>query len=297
MGLILCALLLVLTGTALLLGAALPNGGQILYQYGQSSLWLGLFDVDRGLRQTLLTDASAPTSGFAWSPDGQMIAFAANLDGDSEIYTLRADGRDLQRITFDPALDYNPVWSPDGREIRFWSHREGGYKALYAVNRAGGGLHRLTNATHPNSDFRITMAPDGQQVAYVSFRDGNAELYIRPSFDAELQRLTDNQVLDYNPAWSPDSRMLAFWSHRDAGAMALYLIDAHGGAAHLLSPTLPARADLAASAAWSAGGDQIAFASAHEGADALYALDVGSGQVRRLGFIGAHMPLLAWRPG
>jgi len=58
-------------------------------------------------------------------PDGERVVFRSNRDGNREIYTMRLDGRDLRRLTTDPAEDGEPVWSPDGRRILFSTRRAG----------------------------------------------------------------------------------------------------------------------------------------------------------------------------
>ena len=54
-----------------------------------------------------------------WSPDGQRIALAVEVDGDWEIYVMDFDGSNRTRLTDSPGLDYSPDWSPDGRLITF----------------------------------------------------------------------------------------------------------------------------------------------------------------------------------
>ena len=46
----------------------------------------------------------------AFSPSGKRIAFDSNLDGDDEIYLMRADGTHRHQITQNPADDGRPVW-------------------------------------------------------------------------------------------------------------------------------------------------------------------------------------------
>ncbi len=52
---------------------------------------------------------------------------------------------DLTRITNNPAYDYNPAWSPDGRQIAFVSDRDGGDEEIYLLD-VDGGLTRLTDS-------------------------------------------------------------------------------------------------------------------------------------------------------
>jgi Tol biopolymer transport system component len=57
-----------------------------------------------------------PSSDFraAWSPDGHRIAFFSNRDpgSDWEIWTMTADGADLQQVTSNESYDFNPDWQP-----------------------------------------------------------------------------------------------------------------------------------------------------------------------------------------
>lgn len=56
-----------------------------------------------------------------WSPTGDLIAFYSNRDGDFDVYTIRADGGDLRRLTNHPGRDGGPSWAPDGRSLVFVS--------------------------------------------------------------------------------------------------------------------------------------------------------------------------------
>jgi TolB protein len=46
----------------------------------------------------------------AWSPDGSMIGFEANRDGDSEIFIMYSDGSGQTKITSNSAFDGNIDW-------------------------------------------------------------------------------------------------------------------------------------------------------------------------------------------
>src|SRR6185369_6661345 len=67
-----------------------------------------------GLRR--LTDDEFKDRQPRWSPDGRRIAFYSNRGGQYEIWTLHADGSQLERAaTASGRRAYHPVWSPDGR--------------------------------------------------------------------------------------------------------------------------------------------------------------------------------------
>jgi serine/threonine protein kinase len=85
-------------------------------------LWV--VNVGTGVtRQLTETDGVQPN----WSPNGQRIAFWAIPEGGSQrdIWTIPAEGGKPVQVTNDAAVDWNPVWSPDGRYIYFSSDRAG----------------------------------------------------------------------------------------------------------------------------------------------------------------------------
>lgn len=73
-----------------------------------------------------------------WSPDGRSLLASANLDGDTEIYLIRADGSALRQPTRNTVPDDMAHWSADGRRVLFESERSGA-AAHYSMDLAGGG--------------------------------------------------------------------------------------------------------------------------------------------------------------
>jgi hypothetical protein len=128
------------------------------------------------------------------------IAFASNRDGNFEIYVMNADGSGVTRLTNNPANDWQPSWSPDGRRIAFVSDRNGNPK-IYVMNADGSGQTNLTN--NPGIDWDPSWSPDGKRIAFDSNRDGNYEIYIMNADGSGVTRLTYNPADDTRPSWSP----------------------------------------------------------------------------------------------
>lgn len=89
----------------------------------------------------------------AISPDGSTVAFTYQGD----IFTVPAKGGEATRITTNPAYDYKPVWSPDGRNIAFASDRNGNMD-VYIVPARGGVPKAIT--THSAAEVPVTFLND-----------------------------------------------------------------------------------------------------------------------------------------
>jgi Tol biopolymer transport system component len=60
------------------------------------------------------------------------------------------------------------------------------------------------------------QAPPGARIAFHSDRDGNGEIYVMDADGQNVRNLTHHPRDDWNPAWSPDGRSIAFSSTRDS---------------------------------------------------------------------------------
>lgn len=83
-----------------------------------------------GLLGSLLY-ANAPASATFPGPVNGRVACSRQYGGTGtdvtriEVVTMDPDGGNVQRLTNNSVLDFDPIWSPDGREIIFESFREG----------------------------------------------------------------------------------------------------------------------------------------------------------------------------
>ena len=87
------------------------------------------------------------TQSLAWSPDGQQLAFAGQMDGlSSDLYIYDLASQTIKRLSSGPQEVRMIAWSPDGQWILDWSSfgsGEGMTYDLYATSRDGSIIHKL----------------------------------------------------------------------------------------------------------------------------------------------------------
>ncbi|HEX3053506.1 MAG TPA: hypothetical protein VHP83_22800 [Aggregatilineaceae bacterium] len=145
-------------------------------------------------------------------PSNGLICFVSDRDGNLEIYVMNADGSNLRRLTFDPAKDEDPDWSPDGTQIVFSSFRTGSHD-IFVMNDDGTGVINLT----PDStagDFSPVWSPDGTRIAFSRTITSGYDLWVMNADGTNLVKLVDGNGTTYNlfPTWSPDGQRIAFVS-------------------------------------------------------------------------------------
>ena len=135
-----------------------------------------------------------------------------------EIYVSDADGSNETRLTYNPAHDSYPSWSPDGSKIAFQSRRDG-TQEIYVMDADGSNQTRLTTNndafsaipaglppptggwdtstaffssryTKRNEFVAPAWSPDGGKIAFVSTRDPNFEIYVMDADGSNQIRLT-----------------------------------------------------------------------------------------------------------
>ena len=152
------------------------------------------------------------------SPDGARVAFHDN-EGDQDIWVWDFERETRTRLTFDPAFDGFPIWTPDGRRIIFTANRDGEPK-LYAKAADGtGDVERLTDA----AGRARTISPDGKQLVFSRSGAGLSDLHVL-SLDGDRGSapLVAGDFFQSHAAISPDGRWLAYASN-ETGDFQIYV--------------------------------------------------------------------------
>ena len=177
----------------------------------------GLSRIARAFTTGILTLSCLATSGEVLSAD--RISFSSFRPSGWNIYLLER-GRAPRQLTDGPALNYDAVFSPDGRFVVFTSERNG-TPQLFVMNLEHSRTPRLLVRSDGFED-QATFSPDGTTIAFVADREGNADLYSLP-FDPRhttnirsARRLTGHSAANLRPSYSPDGKKIVFTSTRDS---------------------------------------------------------------------------------
>jgi Tol biopolymer transport system component len=227
-----------------------------------------------GSEVTRLTNNLAPDYYPLWSPDGQLILFETvdedtNGDGSldywddaGEIYVINVDGTGQVNLSNHPADDQQPDWSPDGKQITFFSDRDGNWE-IYVMNADGSSQANLTN--YSNLDQDPVWSPDGTRIAFsrfITLDNVGWEIHTMNPAGSGLTRLTDHPDDSLAPVWSPDSQHIAFRVGR-GGKPEIYVVNTDGS--EQINLTNNPAADW--NPAWSPDGTQLTFYSTRDDPD------------------------------
>ena len=160
-----------------------------------------------------------------FSPDGQLIGFTGDYDGNEDVYVMPATGGVPTRVTHHPAPDRMLGWYPDGRSILFASPMESGrdrFFQLYRVSKDGGLPVKLPV---PYGEFGA-ISPDGKWLAYVPqsqdfrtwkrYRGGwNSRIWLYNLETGASKQVAPSEANNSQPMWH--GRTLYFLSDRGAG--------------------------------------------------------------------------------
>jgi Tol biopolymer transport system component/DNA-binding winged helix-turn-helix (wHTH) protein len=184
-----------------------------------------------------LTRLAGKEAWPAFAPDGEQVAFAWSGEkfDNTDIYVTLVGSSTVRRLTTDPADDYAPTWSPDGRRIAFL-RRVGRGARIHVMSALGGPDQPVSafpaGATHPASliTVHITWSPDGHYVVagYDPLAPGGASagLYLVPIDGGPARAITrpKSPTFHFSPVFSPDGRRMAYASCDTRGLDSTWLM-------------------------------------------------------------------------
>ncbi|MGH7550425.1 MAG: TolB family protein [Gemmatimonadota bacterium] len=192
---------------------------------GASGIWS--MDLGGGDEMNVLSAAGQSFRDPDVSPDGTRLAYTRASAGGSTVEIAANDGSDARELLSGSGSWSQPRWSPDGRRLVAVG-RQGGAARLYLIDAAGGSPRALTAADPGLSQTDPDWSPDGRRIVHRRGEGEEAEIAVIDVESGVTTVLTDNDVEDASPAFSPSGERIVFVSRRPDGRWNLWVMDADG---------------------------------------------------------------------
>ena len=146
---------------------SVSENGTLVYVKGSIVPTLdSLVWVDRQGSQEAIAAPSKDYESATLSSDGTRIALHA-MDGEDDIWIWDIEREAIQRLTFDPGVNRNPIWSPDGQRVAFTRDVNGRQEISWQAVDGSEGPEPLTESSAA-SVRPTSFSPDGSALLYMS---------------------------------------------------------------------------------------------------------------------------------
>ncbi len=201
-----------------------PDGDMLAYTSFKTGVpVLYLRNLQDGSERAIVKFGNTKSPG-SFTPGGDALYASISVGGNSEIYRVRINGSNTEKVIGGWGIQVSPSASPDGKKIAFVSNR-GGSPQVYVRDLAGGKDLRVSHAGGYSTS--PSWSPAGDKIAFTSQAGGKFSLYtVKP--DGSDQRLlvsADGDCTD--PSYSPDGRYVVY-TFQKKGYSELKIISADG---------------------------------------------------------------------
>ncbi len=217
-----------------------------------------VMDLEGKTIRLVSTGAGATTCGYFFPGDRRVLYSSTHLIGsncppkpkreghyrwaldDYDIFSVKLDGQQVQRLTTTPGYDAEATISPDGKTIVFTSIRDGDLD-LYAMHLDGTHVRRLTDQI--GYDGGAFFSPDSQRIVYRAshpkepvdveryqtllkqglVEPSQLEIFVMNADGTGKRQVTANGFSNFAPFFHPDSRRIIFSSNQQGGGAEFHL--------------------------------------------------------------------------
>jgi Tol biopolymer transport system component len=271
------------------------------------------FRIEKGLP----SQEMSPTA----SPSGDLVASFTSERGDLDVSLFDArKRRHVRNLTrgFSNEIQYfvgqfltigfkqgrDLAFSPDGNTVAVFAKRERG-RSLVLVDVLGGGIARVVDLPGIDQQLAPAWHPDGRRVAFQGIQEGHFDIFVVDLESGAIENVTDDEVFDASPTFSPDGESLVISSVLGNGYSKLFRIDLDNPRERfqitdgdwndkdaIYSPTgrrlyftsdraLPRPVEESAEGEDGEGGEAGEAETTSQGADNIWGLDLGTGELHK----------------
>jgi eukaryotic-like serine/threonine-protein kinase len=200
---------------------AVSDTGLLVAQSGSGVALSRLVWYDRKGNETGAASKPDVYSNVELAPDGKTVALDKTDEEstNADIFTYDIQRDSMRRLTFNPAIDAMPIWSPDGHRILFASSRNQKFD-LFVKNADGGQEEKLLDFddAEKGDKYPYDWSRDGKYILYTPA----AELWVAtvPELKARVFLVAPGTIR--NAQFSPDGKWVAYASN-ESGRFEIYV--------------------------------------------------------------------------
>ncbi len=207
------------------------------------------------------------------SPDARTIAFSSSRSGSMNIWVKQAASGEAVQITKDDGGNRNPIWSPNGEEIAYFSTK-GGQSAIWRIPRLGGSAQIVKEV--PDRGTRPRFWSKTDRIYY----DAGGELYmteLTSLMETKLTELAGRGIRPRSLYIAPNESSIAFIDDEN-NKSAIWVTDINKTAPRKIFESDEQIKNLA----WHADGNRLFFSATDDGTFQIFATDTAGSEPRQL---------------
>lgn len=207
---------------------------------------------------------------------------------EGRVWVVDSDGANAQPVTPAGAMALSPAWHPSGKYVAYSGFGRSGGTQVFIRDLAGSAARPVV-ATPGGLNITPAFSPDGRTLVYAHGLDAGTDLIAAPAFDnAPGRRVTVGRGSEnVSPSFSPDGRRLVFTSGR-SGHPEVYITDADGTNAELLTPFVFGETSYRSNPDWSPTGTMVAFQSQIAGRFQIATISLRDREIKQLTSEGSN---------